>query len=166
MHNTWCFINSNGLENSVTLSLKNNILSYYGVAMIDHFFADDLCCCGFIIELDYIITIPFIEENKEEDLILPIGYSIYVPERLEDSNDFRKTHLITGPAETIYREKLWYTPQISDRIIKLNFILSKNKDPVKETFKKLEIEDAKEKLKEAQKDYIKASNLIIGNQEI
>ena len=165
MHNTWCFINSNGLENSVTLSLKNNILSYYGVAMIDHFFADDLCCCGFIIELDYIITIPFIEENKEEDLILPIGYSIYVPERLEDSNDFRKTHLITGPAETIYREKLWYTPQISDRIIKLNFILSKNKDPVKETFKKLEIEDAKEKLKEAQKDYIKASNLIIGNQE-
>ena len=27
MHNTWCFINTNGLENSVTLTKKEDVLS-------------------------------------------------------------------------------------------------------------------------------------------
>ena len=51
IHNTWNFINSNGMENSVSLSKKDHILVFKGVAPIDKFFFNDYC--AFVLELVY-----------------------------------------------------------------------------------------------------------------
>ena len=93
MHNTWCFINTNGLENSVTLTKKENTLNYIGILTVDHFFVEE-SLCGFILELDYIVTIPIIENRKEENLTLPIGYSIFIPENIDESDQFKRTNLV------------------------------------------------------------------------
>ena len=131
VHNTWCFINTNGLENSVTLTKKENELNYLGALTVDRFFVEE-SLCGFILELDYVVTIPIIPNQKEETLTLPLGYSIFIPEGFEESDQIKKTNFITGPSETIYGEKLWYSPDVSDRLIKLSFILSENQDFVGE----------------------------------
>ena len=87
VHNTWCFINTNGLENSVTLTRKDNKLYYSGVLTVDNFFVEE-ALCGFILELVYVVTIPIID-NQEETITLPIGYSIFIPEGLDDSDQIK-----------------------------------------------------------------------------
>ena len=120
MHNTWCFINTNGLENSVTLTKKENehdiTLNYQGILTVDHFFVEENLC-GLILELDYIVTIPIIENQKEENLTLPIGYSIFIPENIEEDDQLKKANFITGQTETVYGEKLWFSPDFTDRLI-------------------------------------------------
>ena len=164
VHNTWCFVNTNGLENSVTLTKKDNSLNYIGILTVDHFFVEE-SLCGFILELDYIVAIPIIENQKEENLTLPIGYSIFIPEDFDESDQFKRTNFITGPTETIYGEKLWYSPDVSDRIIELGFTLSQNQELIVDNYRSIELEKNKELLKQAQEDYINKSNLIIKGGE-
>ena len=147
VHNTWCFVNTNGLENSVTLTKKDNSLNYIGILTVDHFFVEE-SLCGFILELDYIVAIPIIENQKEENLTLPIGYSIFIPEDFDESDQFKRTNFITGPTETIYGEKLWYSPDVSDRIIELGFTLSQNQELIVDNYRIIELEKNKELLKE------------------
>ena len=163
VHNTWCFINTNGLENSVTLTKKENELNYLGALTVDRFFVEE-SLCGFILELDYVVTIPIIPNQKEETLTLPLGYSIFIPEGFEESDQIKKTNFITGPSETIYGEKLWYSPDVSDRLIKLSFILSENQDFVGED-RFNEVEEKKQLLKQAQQNFIDESNSIIKGAE-
>ena len=133
LHNTWCFINSNGLENSITLIKKDeNTLMYKGVLAIDKYFSDNQASCAFIIELNYTILVPIYENQKDEILNIPIGYSVYVPERIEMDNIYRESFFITGPGVTIYNEHLW--DYFIDKNIKINFILSKDKNPFEGTF--------------------------------
>ena len=139
VHNTWCFANTNGLENSVTLTKKDNSLNYIGILTVDHFFVEE-SLCGFILELDYIVAIPIIENQKEENLTLPIGYSIFIPEDFDESDQFKRTNFITGPTETIYGEKLWYSPDVSDRIIELGFTLSQNQELIVDNYRSIELE--------------------------
>ena len=167
VHNTWCFINTNGLENSITLTKKENTLNYIGILTVDHFFVEE-SLCGFILELDYILTIPIIENQKEENLTLPIGYSIFIPEEIDENDQFKRTNFITGPTETIYGEKLWYSPDVSDRIIELGFTISQNQDLIRDDFQnleKFEFEENKELLKQATENYIQKSNIIIQGGE-
>ena len=131
-HNTWCFINSNGLENSITLIKKDeNTLIYKGVLATDKYFSDNQSSCAFIIELNYTLSLPLSENQKDELLNIPIGYSVYVPERIGMDNEFRESFFITGPGETIYNEHLWDS---NEKIIKINFIISKDKNPFDGTF--------------------------------
>ena len=65
VHNTWCYVNTNGLENSVTLTKKEDNLVYLGVLTVDHFFVEE-SLCGFILELDYVVTIPITENQKRK----------------------------------------------------------------------------------------------------
>jgi hypothetical protein len=153
VHNTWCFINTNGLENSVTLTKKDNSLNYQGVLTVDHFFVEE-SLCGFILELDYVVTIPVVQNQKEETLVLPIGYSIFIPEKIDDSDQIKRTNFITGPSETIYGEKLWYSPDVSDRLIELSFIISENQDLVGDKIRENEFEEKKELLRKAKKNFI------------
>ena len=162
VHNTWCFINTNGLENSVTLTKNGNELSYIGVLTVDHFFSGQNFC-GFILELDYIVTIPIIQNQKEENLTLPIGYSIFIPEMIDNSEQKKRTHFITGPSETIYGEKLWYSPDVSDRIIELSFIISENQDMAAD-IRGNQLEENRELLRQAKENYIVESNKIIQGQ--
>ena len=162
VHNTWCFINTNGLENSVTLTRKDNKLYYSGVLTVDNFFVEE-ALCGFILELVYVVTIPIID-NQEETITLPIGYSIFIPEGLDDSDQIKKTNFITGPSETIYGEKLWYSPDVWDRIIELSFILSENQELVGD-LRPNEFEASKELLRQAKQNYIEESNQILKNTE-
>ena len=165
VHNTWCYVNTNGLENSVTLTKKEDNLVYLGVLTVDHFFVEE-SLCGFILELDYVVTIPIIENQKEETLTLPIGYSIFIPEKVDDSEQIKRTNFITGPSETIYGEKLWYSPNISDRFIELSFIISENQELVAaDNLRGNEIRENKELLRQARENYIKESNLIISGNE-
>ena len=164
VHNTWCFINTNGLENSVTLTKKENTLNYIGILTVDHFFVEE-SLCGFILELDYIVTIPIIENRKEENLTLPIGYSIFIPENIDESDQFKRTNFITGPTETIYGENLWYSPDVSDRIIELGFTISQNQELKMDNFQNVELEKNKELLKQATENYIEKSNQIIKGGE-
>jgi len=49
IHNTWKFINSNGLQNSITLTkITKSLLESNGVLMVDRFFSDPLSCCSII----------------------------------------------------------------------------------------------------------------------
>ena len=164
VHNTWCFINTNGLENSVTLTKKDNTLNYQGILTVDHFFVEE-ALCGFILELDYIVTIPIITNQKEEYLTLPIGYSIFIPEFFDDSDQFKRTNFITGQTETVYGEKLWYSPDVSDRIIELVFTMSKNPELIRENYQSIELEENKELLRQAKESYINQSNLMIKGGE-
>ena len=165
VHNTWCFINTNGLENSVTLTKKDNNLNYLGVLTVDHFFVEE-SLCGFILELDYVVTIPVIEHQKEETLTLPIGYSIFIPESIDDTDQIKRTNFITGPSETIYGEKLWFSPDVSDRFIELSFIISENQELMgSNNIRGNEIEENKELLRKARQTFIDESNLIIKGGE-
>ena len=164
VHNTWCFINTNGLENSVTLTKKDNNLNYLGVLTVDHFFVEE-SLCGFILELDYVVTIPIVKNQKEETLVLPIGYSIFIPERIDDSDQIKRTNFITGPSETIYGEKLWFSPDVSDRLIELSFIISENQELVGDKLRENEFEEKKELLRQAKNNFIEESNLIIQGSE-
>ena len=164
VHNTWCFINTNGLENSVTLTKKDNTLNYIGILTVDHFFVEE-SLCGIILELDYIVTIPIIENQKEENLTLPIGYSIFIPEDIDETDQFKRTNFITGPTETIYGENLWYSPDVSDRLIELGFTISQNQEFIRENFQNFELEENKELLKQVTENYIQKSNEIIKGGE-
>ena len=128
IHNTWKFINSNGLQNSITLrNITKNKLESNGVLMIDRFFADPLSCIAIIMELEYILTIPIKGNQKEENLSLILGYHIYVPEKLNPGNYFKEKMLMfTGPGMTIYGEKMWYSPNYEDKNIKISYVLSQN----------------------------------------
>ena len=163
VHNTWCFINTNGLENSVTLTKKENNLNYLGVLTVDHFFVEE-SLCGFILELDYVVTIPIIDNQKEDTLTLPLGYSIFIPEGIDESDQVKKTNFITGPSETIYGEKLWYSPDVSDRLINLSFIISENQEFVEDN-RVNEVEEKKELLRQAQQSFIEESNSIIKGKD-
>ena len=105
------------------------------------------------------------KNQKEENLTLPIGYSIFIPEDFDESDQFKRTNFITGPTETIYGEKLWYSPDVSDRIIELGFTLSQNQELIADNYRSIELEKNKELLKQAQEDYINKSNLIIKGGE-
>ena len=165
IHNTWCFINTNGLENSLTLTKKDELLFYKGVLAIDKFFPDENNSCALIIELNYIINIP-LKETKFEDLALPIGYSVLVPENVNDENNFQKAHLITGPGMTVYGDYLWDPLELTDRLIKINFILSKNKEPIDKTFKEQEIKDLNKDIEFMKKSLINEHNQALLSKDI
>ena len=165
IHNTWCFINTNGLENSLTLTKKDELLFYKGVLAIDKFFPDEKNSCALIIELNYIINIP-LKETKFEDLNLPIGYSVLVPENVNDENNFQKAHLITGPGMTVYGDYLWDPLELTDRLIKINFILSKNKEPIDKTFKEQEIKDLNKDIEIMKKSLINEHNQALLSKDI
>ena len=128
MHNTWKFINSNGLQNSITLTkISKNKLQSNGVLMIDKFFSDPLSCSAIIIELEYVITVPINGTQKEDNLYLVLGYHIYVPEKINEGNYSKdKLLMFTGPGSTIYGEKMWYSENVEDRNIKISYVISQN----------------------------------------
>ena len=128
MHNTWKFINSNGLQNSITLTkISKTTLQSNGVLMMDKFFSDHLSCSAVIMELEYVITIPINGPQKEDNLNLILGYHIYVPEKINEGNYSReKLLMFTGPGSTIYGEKMWYSEKKEDRNIRISYILSQN----------------------------------------
>ena len=128
MHNTWKFINSNGLQNSITLTkISKTTLQSNGVLMIDKFFSDHLSCSAVIMELEYVITIPINGPQKEDNLNLILGYHIYVPEKINEGNYSReKLLMFTGPGSTIYGEKMWYSEKKEYRNIRISYILSQN----------------------------------------
>ena len=119
VHNTWKFINSNGLQNSMTLTKKlKNCLESNGALMVDKFFVDRLSCCAIIMELEYILTVPISGTQKEDNLSLVLGYHIYVPESVNIENNYKeKLLMITGPGPTIYGDKMWYPKNLENQEI-------------------------------------------------
>ena len=128
MHNTWKFINSNGLQNSITLTkISKNKLESSGTLMIDNFFSDPQSCGAIILELEYILTIQINGPQKEDNLSLVLGYHIYVPEKINEGNYSKdKLLMFTGPGSTINGEKMWYPKNLEDRNIKISYVLSQN----------------------------------------
>jgi len=57
IHNTYTFINSNGIKNSIPLTKKENTLFFKGVSHVDYYFIDEFC--AFIFELNYTSKIMF-----------------------------------------------------------------------------------------------------------
>jgi len=51
IHNTYTFINSNGIQNSIPLTRRENTLIFKGVSHVDNYFQDEFC--AFIFELNY-----------------------------------------------------------------------------------------------------------------
>ena len=98
-------------------------------------------------------------------MTLPIGYSIFIPDEIDESDEFKRTNFITGPSQTIYGEQLWYSPDVSDRIIGLEFTISQNQELVRDNNQFFELEENKELLRQATENYIQKSNLIIQGGE-
>ena len=138
VHNTWCFVNSNGLENTISLIKEegSNILKYKGGLHIDHFFSSELSLCAFVLELNYIVTVPIEDNQKEEQLSLPIAYSVFVPNIANMESNIHKSYFITGPGVTVYGDHLWEPTQKIGKTIEINFILSKIKDSIEIPFPK------------------------------
>ena len=128
IHNTWKFINTNGIENSITLAkISKNKLESSGALMIDKLFVDPLSCSAIILELVYILTIPINGPQKEDNLSLILGYSIYAPEKINAGNYSKeKLMMFTGPGNSIYGEKMWFPKNLEDKNIKISYILSQN----------------------------------------
>ncbi len=74
-------------------------------------------------------------------------------------NKYKSLNLITGPGCTVYGENLLETLEQKDKYLKLNFILSKNKDNYDKTYKEKEIERMKKEMidlkKNMQEEYTK-----------
>ena len=173
IHNTWKFINSNGLENSVTLTKNINgnltTLNYGGTIMIDKYFNDSLFSCAIVLELHYVITVPISGKQKEDTLSLPVGYSIFVPGKL--SNNFRdilkNSFMITGPGETLYGDNLWSSPDIMDKYIKINYVLSQNENQVNFiNFRQNQLLETQQRLEYEDKNNLKANDSQILNENI
>ena len=128
MHNTWKFINSNGIQNSITLTkISKNKLQSNGVLMIDRFFSDHLSCSAVVMELEYVLTIPIKEQQNEENLNLILGYHLYVPEKINEGNYSKeKLLMFTGPGNTINGEKMFNLGNSQFRNIRISYILSQN----------------------------------------
>jgi hypothetical protein len=97
---------------------------------------------------------------------LPIGYSVLVPENVSDENNFQNAHLITGPGMTVYGDYLWDPLELTDRLIKINFILSKNKEPIDKTFKEQEIKDLSNDIEIMKKSLINEHNQALLSKDI
>lgn len=165
IHNTWCFINSNGLENAMTLSKKGNKLLNRGVLLVDNFFSDELSSCALIIELNYTITVPIAENQKEEILNLPIGYSVFVPNMVTMENQSHSSFFITGPGATVYGDYLWDPLELSDRMISINFVLSKSKEPVDTELNDKKKQETIENLENIKKSLIDSYNQALLNKD-
>ena len=128
MHNTWKFINSSGIQNSITLTkIAKNKLQSNGVLMIDKFFSDHLSCSAVVMELEYVLTIPINGPQKEEDLSLILGYHLYVPEKISQGNYSKeKLLMFTGPGNTINGEKMFNLANSEYKNIRISYILSQN----------------------------------------
>lgn len=150
LHNTWSFINANGIDNSVTLSKKEHVLFYKGVTHIDNYFSDE--SIAFVMELsytciiyfNYIVLLPGLN-NREDYLNIILGYSVLITD-IDMDNNYRTTNLITGPGMTVYGEYLYDSLESEDKNIKINFILSKNKESIDKTYKEKEIELMKSRI--------------------
>ena len=160
IHNTWKFINSNGLQNSITLTkITKNILESNGVLMVDRCFSDSLSCSAIIMELEYVLVVPINGEQKEDNLSLILGYHIYVPEKMITGNYYReKLLMFTGPGTTIYGDKMWYPQNLEDREIKISYILSQNANLAYTSQVDQENEANKERLNALQKTFVDQSN--------
>lgn len=97
--------------------------------------------------------------NREDNLNLIIGYAIAIPKKIGMDNKYKTVNLITGPGCTVYGENLLETLEPKDKYLKLNFILSKNKDTYDKTYKEKEIERLKKDMvdlkKNMQEEYTK-----------
>ena len=163
IHNTWKFINSNGLQNSITLTkISKNILESNGVLMVDRCFSDPLSCAGIIMELEYNLVVPINGEQKEDNLSLILGYHIYVPEKMIAGNYYREKNLMfTGPGLTIYGDKMWYPQNLEDREIKISYLLSQNANLSYTSKVEQENEVNKERLNALQKTFVDQNNQMI-----
>lgn len=97
--------------------------------------------------------------NREDNLNLIIGYAFAIPKKIAMDNKYKTLNLITGPGCTVYGENLLETLEQKDKYLKLNFILSKNKDSYDKTYKEKEIEILKKDMidlkKNMQEEYTK-----------
>ncbi|MCQ2817076.1 MAG: hypothetical protein MJ252_07410 [archaeon] len=126
-HNTWSFINHNGIENGVSLSKENNYLECKGRLQVNPFYIDEIGPSALILELNYTILIIEGPKSEESTLYLPIGYSIFVPSSSNISNETHKAYFITGPGITIYGEHLFIAPSATERAIVAEFTISQRK---------------------------------------
>lgn len=165
IHNTWKFINSNGLQNSITLTkITKSLLESNGVLMVDRFFSDPLSCCAIIMELEYNLIVPINGTQKEDSLSLILGYHIYVPEKINIGNYYKeKLLMFTGPGPTIYGDKMWYPQNFEDREIKISYLLSQNANLLYTNPVQQENEVNKERLNALQKTLIDQNNQMILN---
>ena len=165
VHNTWKFINSNGLQNSMTLTKKlKNCLESNGALMVDKFFVDRLSCCAIIMELEYILTVPISGTQKEDNLSLVLGYHIYVPESINIENNYKeKLLMITGPGPTIYGDKMWYPKNLENQEIIISYLVSKNSDLLYSSPVEQESNANKERLNAMERTIVDRNNQIVLN---
>ena len=165
IHNTWKFINSNGLQNSMTLTkILKNCLESNGVLMVDRLFVDRLSCSAFIMELEYIVTIPISGTQKEDNLSLILGYHIYAPESINEGNLYKeKLLMITGPGPTIYGDKMWYPTNSENQEIIISYLISQSSNLLYTSPVEQENIANKERLNAIQKTIVDRNNQIVLN---
>ena len=67
---------------------------------------------------------------------------------------------------TVYGDYLWDPLELTDRLIKINFILSKNKEPIDKTFKEQEIKDLSNDIEIMKKSLINEHNQALLSKDI
>jgi hypothetical protein len=73
--------------------------------------------------------------------------------------------MFTGPGETIYGEQLYEPLDADDKVIKVTFIISKNKDSYDKTFREKEIEEIKWQMESMKKSMVDEYNKMLTHKD-
>lgn len=148
VHNTWKFINTNGIDNYTQLINRGGVLISNNVQFIDNFFEDEEGRVSFVFELCYVLSTSTnnqqIQNNLRENLSLSLLQGFYLPSKITAENIFSSVFMLAN-VSTIYGDELFPLPVI-DSPLKLNFIISKNKDFYNKTYKEEEITKLKNEI--------------------
>lgn len=138
VHNTWKFLNSN--ENAVSLILRETTLISKNVQCLDKYLFDLEMKCGLVFELIYTY-----ESNIQQNsiAILPVAQGFYIPGKITMENFYSSIYLSTK-GENLNGEKMACI-SIS-KPLRLNFIISQNKDSYDKTYKEQEIAILKDEI--------------------
>ena len=80
-------------------------------------------------------------------------------------NKSHNAYLLTGPGETVYGDHLWDPLELSDRMITINFILSKSKEPVETEQIDQKKKENIENLENMKKSLVESYNIALLNKD-
>ena len=134
-HNSWTNLSNNKEKSKVKLTQKGNFFLYQGVIEIENYFLDPLGLCAIICEINVYASIP--HNGKIDKIKFPLSMGIIIRESFDYENIFDSTLMITGPCSNLSEENMI---DLKNTKIKMNYVISKNKDEISETFQDKQIE--------------------------
>lgn len=134
-HNSWTNLSSSKEKCKVNLTQKGNFFLYKGVIEIENYFLDSMGLCAIICEVNVFLSIPC--NGRLDKIKFPLSMGIIIRESFDYENIFESMLMITGPCSNLSEENMI---DLKKEKIKMNYVISKNKDEISETFQDKQVE--------------------------